>query len=45
MAGRKRYKEQQILKVVGEIDVGASAVSVARRHGISDQTIYAVRKL
>lgn len=44
MAERKRYTEEQILKVLGEIDAGASIVSVARRHGISDQTIYAWRK-
>jgi putative transposase len=44
MAGRKRYTEEQILKVLGEIDAGASIASVARTHGISDQTIYGWRE-
>lgn len=44
MAGRKRYTEEQILKVLGEIDAGASIASVSRSRGISDQTIYAWRK-
>jgi len=44
MAGRKRYSEEQILKVLGEIEAGASIASVARGHGISDQTIYAWRE-
>ena len=44
MAGRKRYTEEQILKVLGEIDTGASIASVSRAHGISDQTIYQWRK-
>jgi putative transposase len=44
MARGKRYSEKQILKVLGEIDAGASIASVARRHGISDQTIYAYRE-
>ncbi|MCW5941803.1 MAG: transposase [Fimbriimonadaceae bacterium] len=44
MAERKRYTEEQILKVLGEIDAGASIASVSRSHGISDQTIYAWRK-
>jgi putative transposase len=44
MARGKRYTEEQILKVLGEIDAGASIASVARSHGISDQTIYAWRE-
>ncbi len=44
MARGKRYSEEQILKVLGEIDAGASIASVARSHGISDQTIYAWRE-
>ena len=44
MAGRKRYTQEQILKVLGEIDAGASIASVSRLHGISDQTIYQWRK-
>ncbi len=36
MAARRRYSEEQILKVLGEIEAGASIASVARNHGISD---------
>jgi putative transposase len=44
MAKGKRYSEEQIIKVLGEIDAGASIASVARTHGISVQTIYGWRE-
>lgn len=44
MSKGKRYSEDQILKVLGEIDAGASIASVARLHGITDQTIYRWRE-
>lgn len=44
MARGKRYSEEQILKVLGEIDAGASIASVARNHGINAHTIYAWRE-
>lgn len=44
MAARKRYSEEQILKVLAEIDAGATIVSVSRAHGIGVQTIYEWRK-
>lgn len=44
MAKGKRYSEEQIIKVLAEIEAGASIASVARSHGISDQTIYAWRQ-
>ena len=44
MAKGKRYSEEQILKVLGEIDAGASIASVGRAHGISAQTIYQWRE-
>jgi putative transposase len=34
-----RYSEEQILKVLGEVEGGESIASVARRHGINTQTI------
>ncbi len=44
MAKGKRYTEDQILAVLKEIDNGASIASVARAHGITDQTIYRWRE-
>lgn len=44
MSKGKRYREDQILKVLKEIDGGASIASVARSHGITDQTIYRWRE-
>ena len=44
MAKGKRYSEEQILKVLGEIDAGASIASVGGAHGISAQTIYRWRE-
>ena len=44
MAKGKRYSQDQILLVLKEVEAGASIASVGRRHGISDQTIYAWRE-
>ena len=44
MAKGKRYSEEQIIKVLGEIDAGATIASTARTHGINVQTIYAWRE-
>jgi putative transposase len=44
MAKGKRYTEDQILTVLKEIEGGASIASVARAHGITDQTIYRWRE-
>ena len=44
MSKGKRYSEDQILKVLKEIEGGASIASVARSHGITDQTIYRWRE-
>ena len=40
----KRYTEDEILKVLKEIDAGASIASVSRAHGITDQTLYRWRE-
>jgi putative transposase len=36
----KRHSEDQILKVLKEIEGGSPIAAVARAHGITDQTIY-----
>ena len=40
----KRYSQEQILKVLGEIEGGASIASVGRSHGIGVQTLYDWRR-
>jgi putative transposase len=40
----KRHTEDEILKVLKEIDGGATIAAVARAHGITDQTIYRWRE-
>ncbi|GIK33421.1 MAG: transposase [Armatimonadetes bacterium] len=44
MSRGKRYSEDQIIKVLQEIDAGASIASVARSHGITEQTLYRWRE-
>lgn len=44
MSKGKRYREDQILMVLKEIESGASIASVARKHGITDQTLYRWRE-
>lgn len=44
MGKGKRYTEDQIIGVLKEIEGGASIASVARAHGITDQTIYRWRE-
>ncbi len=40
----KRYTQEQILKMLQEIDAGATIASVARNHGVNVQTLYQWRK-
>lgn len=40
----KRYAEEQILRMLREIDTGASMASVSRSHGVGLRTIYGLRK-
>ena len=44
MAKGKKHTEDEILKVLKEIESGATIASVARAHAITDQTIYRWRE-
>ena len=37
---RKRYSEEQVIKILKEHEVGASVPDLARRYGIVENTIY-----
>lgn len=37
---RKRFSEEQIIGVLREHEAGAKAADLARRHGISEATLY-----
>ena len=40
---KTRFSEEQMVKILREADQG-TVVEVAKKHGISDQTVYAWRK-
>lgn len=40
----KRYTQEQILRMLKEIDDGATIISVSRANGVNVQTLYAWRK-
>lgn len=37
---RKRFTEEQIIGILQEHEAGATAPELARRHGVSEQSIY-----
>jgi putative transposase len=37
---RKKFKEEQIIKILKEHEAGATIVDLARRHGIAENTLY-----
>jgi putative transposase len=41
---RKRYTQDQILKVLRDIEAGATIASVARASGVTEQTLYRWRE-
>jgi len=42
---RARFWEEQIIGVLKEAEAGAKTVDLARRHGVSEATIYIYRRL
>lgn len=41
---KKRYSEEQIVKVLREVESGISISEVCRKHGMSEATLYLWRK-
>jgi putative transposase len=37
---RKKFSEEQIIKILKEHEAGSTVVDIARRHGIAENTIY-----
>jgi len=37
---KKRFSEEQIIRILGETEAGAKVKEVCRKHGISDATYY-----
>jgi putative transposase len=40
MTSRKRYTEEQIIKILKEAEAGARAVDLCRKYGMSDASFY-----
>lgn len=41
---KKRFTEEQIIQILGEIDAGKTAKDISREKGVTMQTIYAWKK-
>ncbi len=41
----KRFKEEQIIRIVQEVDGGKTVAQVCREHGVSEQSVYRWRSL
>ena len=37
---RKRFTEEQIIRILKEAEAGAKKQEICRRHGVSEQTFY-----
>ena len=37
---KKRYTEEQIVRILGEVERGKPVVSVCREYGVSEQTVH-----
>ncbi len=41
---RSRFKEEQVIKILREVESGKKVIDVSREYGVSDATIYTWRK-
>jgi putative transposase len=41
----KRFKEEQIIRILQEVDGGKSVAEICREHGVSEQSVYRWRSL
>jgi putative transposase len=41
---QKRFKDEQIVRILKEAEGGANVADIARKHGISEQTFYRWRR-
>ena len=37
---RKRYSEEQVVRILGEVRGGKSIAAACREYGVSEQTVY-----
>jgi putative transposase len=37
---RKRYSEEQIVRILGEVESGQTVVATSRKYGVSEQSIH-----
>lgn len=42
---RKRFKPEQIVEIIREVEKSGSIVDICRKHGISDATFYRWKKM
>ena len=40
----KRYSEEQIVRILGEVEAGRSLAETARQHGVSEATLHRWRR-
>lgn len=36
----KRYKEEQVVRILNEVEAGKAVVEVCRKYGVSEQSVY-----